>query len=62
VAHGPLVKETLKCQAHTERIEDVATAIGVVRIEHARIAAIIVIAPAFEERIARIHEVRVVPE
>ena len=53
-----------KCSAtsqdHTERFVVVAIAIVVVRIEHARIGTIIVIAPTFEERISRVHEVRVV--
>jgi len=51
-----------KCQAHTERIVVVGIAIVVVRIEHSCIAAIIVIAATVEERIARIHEARVVTE
>ena len=47
-------------QDHTERFVAVVVAIVVVRIEHARIGIIIVIAPTLEERIARIHEVGVV--
>ena len=45
---------------HTERIVVVGIAIVVVRIEHACVRFVVVVASAFEERIARIHEVRVV--
>jgi hypothetical protein len=52
-------KVTLKCdQDRTERIVAAATT-TVVEIEHACIRTIIVIASAYEERIARVRKVRV---
>ena len=50
----------LRTKHRTERIVAVGITVVVVRIEHTRIAAIIVIAPTFEERIARSRKVRVV--
>ena len=55
------LKVTLKCdQDRTERIVAVAITNGAAETEHARTRTIIVIAPAFEERIARVRKVRVI--
>ena len=52
---------TLKCdQDRTERTVAVAMTIVDVETEHACIRTIIVIASAFEERIARVRKVRVI--
>ena len=45
-----------------EPVVAVVVAIVVVEVEHAGIARIAVVAPAFEERIARVREVRVVTD
>ena len=54
-------KVTLKCdQDRTERIAAVANTIAVAEIEHACTRTIIVIAPALEERTARVRKVRAI--
>ena len=55
------LKVTLKCdQDRTERIGAVANTTVDAETEHACIRTIIVIASAFEERIARVRKVRVI--
>ena len=55
------IPHILKCdQDRTERIAAVANTIAVAEIEHACTRTIIVIASAFEERIARVRKVRVI--
>ena len=55
------LKVALKCdQDRTERIVAVAITIVVVEKEHACIRTMIVIASAYEERIARVRKVRVI--
>ena len=55
------LKVTLKCdQDRTERIVADAITTADAEIEHACIRTIIVIASAFEERIARVRKVRVI--
>ena len=52
----------LNAQNRAETVVAVVVAIVVVEVEHTSIAAIVVVAPAFEERIARVREVRVVTD
>jgi len=49
-------------QHRTEPVVAVVVAIVVVEVEHAGIGRIVVVVPAFEERIARVREVRVVTD
>ena len=48
------------CKTHTETVVAVTVPIVVVEVEHSCIRSIVVVAPTFEERVARIHKVGVI--